>query len=84
MKSTLRRRLQRLEAAVSSEERPAFLIGVLKRLPDDYRGERHVVIAKADPNNPQPYAFEERPGPAPAGSDDGIPRIFLTEDESKI
>jgi hypothetical protein len=28
--------------------------------------------------------FEERPGPQPPGSDDGVPTVYLSEDEMKL
>jgi hypothetical protein len=41
--------------------------GYLQRLPDDYRGERHVVVAKELPsrNGREWVEFQEVPGPAP-------------------
>jgi hypothetical protein len=60
---------------------------VLKRLPEDYVGERHVVIVEREPlssSNTGLCEFEERPGPAPPGSDDGVPRVYLSEDEMKL
>ena len=50
-------------------------------LPKDYVGERHVVIVGEGPSVSLPagtYQFEERPGPAPPGSDDGVPRLIMT------
>jgi hypothetical protein len=64
----------------------AFRIGLLKRLPEDYVGERHVVIIEREPfsssHNVQ-CEFEERPGPPP-GPYDGVPRVYLSEDEMRI
>ena len=43
-------------------------LGELKRLPPDYQGERHVVIAKRLPDRggQEWVEFEEAPGPAPS------------------
>jgi hypothetical protein len=61
--------------------------GLLNRLPEDYVGERHVVIGEND----RPYSsinghceFEERPGPAPPGLDDPGCVVYFTPDEMKI
>jgi hypothetical protein len=61
-------RLERLESRVVREEhRLKLRFGRLKRLPQDYKGEKHVVIAKQLPNrNGQEWVeFEEVPGPDP-------------------
>lgn len=45
-----------------------FRFGYLQRLPEEYRGQRHVVIAKVLPkqNGQEWVEFQEVPGPAPA------------------
>jgi hypothetical protein len=42
-------------------------MGHLKRLPPEYKGERHIVIAKQLPNigGQEWVEYEERPGPEP-------------------
>jgi hypothetical protein len=47
--------------------------GWLKPLPKDFTGERHTVTVKRESTGPNTEwcSFEERPGPAPPGSDDG-------------
>jgi hypothetical protein len=55
--------------------------GWLTHLPEDFVGERHTVIVQREPTG-SPQAewchFEERPGPAPPGSDYGGLTIYLT------
>jgi hypothetical protein len=49
--------------------------------PEDYVGERHVVIVEREPlpsSHTGQCEFEERPGPAPPGSDDGVPRVYFS------
>jgi hypothetical protein len=82
MKTKLLSRLERLEAKAQDAREATIQIGVLKRLPDDFRGERHVIVAKRYPSstpNWERCVFEERPGPAPSGVQDGAGRIYLEE-----
>ncbi len=55
---------------------PDVRIGELRRLPPDYQGERHVVVAKRlpDQNGHKWVEFEELPGPAPSGPLQDDPR----------
>jgi hypothetical protein len=82
MRTALLKRLKRLEEvrAVGSQPRVEFQIGYVKRLPDEYTGERHVVtVGRAADGK---YRWEERRGP-PA-SEEGptsIIRIFLVRAE---
>jgi len=84
MRAKLLSRLERLEA-LSQEAREATVqIGPLKRLPDDFLGDRHVVVVKRYPSstpNWETCEFEERPGPEPPGVHDGANRIYLNEDD---
>ena len=68
----------------SEQTKPLMLrYGWLKPLPDDYVGERHVVIVKREPTgtpNLEWCEFEERPGPAPAGPEDDACTVYLTRD----
>ena len=71
MKAALRSRLERLEVVVAPKKPQRFRSGVLKTLPKDYVGERHVAIVKREPAGApgnECCEFEERPGPAPLGS----------------
>src|ERR1700693_4675087 len=68
MKAALRSRLERLEVVVAPKKPQRFRSGVLKTLPKDYVGERHVAIVKREPAGApgnECCEFEERPGPAP-------------------
>ena len=86
MKNALLARLKRLEATVVPMSLPAYRIGVLKVLPADFTGDKHVVTTKQGPvvHNIQSCSFEERPGRPSRGGDDGIPRIYLTPDEANL
>ena len=83
MRSSLRSRLEKLEMH-SEQAKPLMLrYGWLKPLPEDYIGERHVVIVKREPTetpNMEWCEFEERPGPAPAGPEDNACTVYLTRD----
>jgi hypothetical protein len=72
MNARLLSRLQRLEAQQALSQPCLIQYGWLNRLPDDYVGERHVVTVKREPTGPnlEWCQFEERPGPAPPGSDE--------------
>ena len=74
MKSSLISRLERLEARTEAREPFRFLYGWLTHLPEDSIGERHTIIVKREPTG-SPHVewcdFEERPGPALPGSEDG-------------
>ena len=79
MKTALLRRLKRLEVvrAVGSQPPVEFQIGYVKKLPQEYTGERHVVtVGRAADGT---YRWEERRGAPPASEDSpkSIFRIFL-------
>ena len=67
MRAALLSRLQRLETRSGGMQKPMrLMIGPLRRLPSDYKGERKVVITKREPTNEstrEDCEFEERPGP---------------------
>jgi hypothetical protein len=68
MKRALVTRLARLESRrVLVEHSTKVRMGHLKRLPREYTGERHVIVAKELPNvgNQEWVEFEEVPGPDP-------------------
>jgi hypothetical protein len=81
MKPSFRSRMKRLEARTKASEPLMLRTGFLTQLPEDFTGERHVVVLKREPAG-SPHQewcdFEERPGPAPPGSDDGGLTIYLT------
>ena len=67
-RGTLLSRLDRLELRTAVASRQVKIrLGNLKRLPDDYAGERHIVVAKELPNQhgQEWVEFEEVPGPDP-------------------
>jgi hypothetical protein len=80
MKSSFRSRVERLESQTKASGTPKLRTGNLTRLPEDFTGERHVVVVKRESTSD--YAewceFEERPGPALPGSDDGGLTIYCT------
>jgi len=66
MRTALVSRLERLESRVAAAAHHTTLrFGHLRRLPPDYKGEKHVVIAKQLPsqNGEEWVEFEEVPGP---------------------
>jgi hypothetical protein len=85
-KTTLKSRLRRLETR-SEEVQPLMQIGPLRKLPDDYVGERHVVVVKRELTstpNCEACEFEERPGPEPRGADDQACRVFVSEADMRL
>jgi hypothetical protein len=81
MKSSLISRVERLEALMKAKEPGKLCYGWLTHLPEDFTGERHVVTVKREPTGSTHVLwceFEERPGPAPLGSDEGSFTIYLT------
>jgi len=86
MRVTLISRLKRLEAT-TADRTVVYRYGCLKALPNDFVGERHVVIVKQQSTGSPHSAwcdFEERPGPAPPGSVDEACRVYLTEDDMAL
>ena len=87
MTTKLKSRLERLEAQTRQARRSIIKVGRLKRLPDDYVGQRHVVdVDREAPRAPneETFEFEERPGPAPCGSRDDAIRIYVSEDDMML
>jgi len=87
MRSKLLSRLERLEAVSQDARQSVMQVGSLKKLPDDFVGERHVVVVKRYPSgtpNWEPCEFEERPGPAPSGVQDEASRIYVEEDDLRL
>ena len=60
-------RIKRLETVHAIEHQPPveFQIGYLKKLPEEYAGERHVVTVRRHTDGT--YRWEERPGASPDG-----------------
>ena len=66
-RGTLLTRIERLECRTAVNGRVTVRFGKLRQLPQDYEGERHVVIAKHLPSQSgqEWVEFEEVPGPDP-------------------
>jgi hypothetical protein len=61
-------RLERLESNAAATQHPLKVrFGHLKRLPPEYKGERHVIVARELPKqgDQEWVEFEEVPGPNP-------------------
>jgi hypothetical protein len=84
MKTKLLSRLGRLENHYQEARQSVMPVGSLKKLPDDFVGERHVVAVKRQQTSTPGYEsceFEERPGPEPPGMRDSACRIFVAEED---
>jgi hypothetical protein len=70
-------RLERLESRAAVLRPVKLRFGNLRRLPQEYRGERHVVIAKHLPSQAgqEWVEFEEMPGPHPSPPHDLKPDV---------
>jgi hypothetical protein len=87
VRATLQSRVRRLEARSQQAREAVVQIGLLRQLPDNYVGERHVVVVKREPTstpNWETCEFEERPGPEPPGRHDDACRIYVTEDDMNL
>jgi hypothetical protein len=87
MKRSLKARVTRLEAILPPLLEPSCRIGFIRKLPEDYIGERHVAIVKhgeCDKYGREPCEFEERPGPAPRGPRDRVHWLYFTETQMRI
>ena len=82
---TLTSRIERLESKARRETIQTIRIGLLRPLPDDYRGERHIVLVKRK-GTPSGYPeYEERPGRGPRRRAlDDFPTVFLSEDDLNL
>ena len=69
MNKPLLARMKKLEACVMPKVGP-LLICHAQRLPDDYMGERHLVLLSRTPRigGGELCEWEERPGPPPAAA----------------
>jgi hypothetical protein len=84
MKTKLLTRLERLETQYQEARQSVMQVGSLKKLPEDFVGERHVVLVKRQQTSTPNYescVFEERPGPEPPGMRDQACRIYVTEED---
>ena len=66
-RGTLLSRLEQLEVRTIGLQQVKVRFGKLRRLPEDYKGERHVIVAKqlASQNGQECVEFEEIAGPDP-------------------
>jgi hypothetical protein len=84
MKTKLLSRLGRLENQYLEARQSVMQVGSLKKLPDDFVGERNVVVVKRQQTSTPGYEsckFEERPGPHPPGMRDQACRIYVAEED---
>lgn len=87
LRAKLLSRLGRLEAQSKQTRDSVMQVGLLRRVPDDFVGERHVVVVKREPTstpNWETCEFEERPGPEPPRMHNDACRVFLTEDDMNL
>src|SRR5690242_13667166 len=72
MKTPLLTRLEELEKKRALALSVVYRIGVVKSLPKDFNGERHLAMVKRGDvrHNVEWCEFEERPGPGPVTHDD--------------
>ena len=87
MNTRLRFRLERLEARRQRARQSKIRVGIVRVLPYDFVGERHIVpVEPGAPGRPAgaTYDFEERPGPAPPGTYLDPGRIYIGEAEAML
>ena len=88
MRVNLLSRLARLEAQKRLAQ-PVIRFGIVRQLPRDYVGERHVVPVEPLPlgtPDTRMFGFEERPGPGPAppSMHEGVITIYISEADAKL
>ena len=86
MKSSLRSRLAKLEARNRATEK-IIREGLLFLLPDDYVGEKHVVLGSRRPTdlpNHEWCMFQEVPGPGPNEAEGANVLLCLSETDARI
>jgi hypothetical protein len=85
--ATLKSRLKRLETQTRLARLSIIRVGVVRQLPIDFNGERHIARvergAHCTPDG-ETYGFEERPGPAPRGLPDYGITLFISEDDALL
>jgi hypothetical protein len=86
MRRNLLSRLERLEKQVRLEMQSRIRIGVLKPLPDDFVGERHIVVVKQLPSTlgPEIWEYEERPGRGRPLRPEDVPTLYISEDDMNL
>src|SRR5262249_22952483 len=88
MMRSLLNRISELERHLRASRPFIMRYGWLKRLPDDFVGERHIMMIKCEPTdetNKFWEEYEERPGPPPLGeTDDGAFTVYLTREPTQL
>lgn len=87
MTTKLKSRLERLEAQNQQARQSVIRIGIVRQLPEDFVGERHIAPVESGSSGTLGvglYGFEERPGPAPRGSHFDDTRIYISEDDAML
>lgn len=82
----MRSRVEKLEAQRCGVAATITRYGLVARLPDDFVGERHVVLIKrvrTDSPNTEWCHFEERRGPGPDEAE-GANVIYLSQTDAKM
>jgi hypothetical protein len=80
MKSRLLSRVGKLESYVEAVLPSRLRVGLLRTLPDDYVGPRHVVVLSRTPGalpHIEACEFEERPGRGSENVDDDVTTIYI-------
>jgi hypothetical protein len=79
--------LGRLETQYQEARQSVMQVGSLKKLPDDFVGERHIVVVKWQQTSMPNYEsceLEERPGPEPPGVRDQACRVYVAEEDKGL
>lgn len=79
--------MKRLKAQAKQASQSVIRIGIVKQLPYDFVGERHIApVERGLSGTPGGGLcdFEERPGPAPPGSQYDATRIYISEDDTML
>jgi hypothetical protein len=87
MNNQLRSRLKRLEAQNMQARKFIFRIAIVRRLPYDFVGERHMVPVEkglSDTLGGGLCDFEEQPGPAPRGSHHDATLTYISEEDAML
>ncbi len=87
MKLSVRKRVERLEAEERCRRESVLQIGPLRRLPEDFIRERHIVMVsrkRTEYPNYEVCEFEERVGPAPPSPPPDGWRLYISEDDMNL
>jgi hypothetical protein len=81
MRVNLLARLKKLDATfVPNKPAPTFRCGWLTTLPEDFTGERHIVVVSRPPDNSpeEPWEFAEQAGRGPTEPWENSFTVYLT------